>query len=66
MNKETKVANELQKMLTQNEVPISVQEDINQISDSLVNGLVSLNELQKEDQFVVEVIQKAMTKIEGS
>jgi hypothetical protein len=63
MNQETKVANELQKMLTENLVPVSVQEDINALSDKLANGDITLGELENKDQFIVEVIQKAKNRI---
>ncbi|MFB5198277.1 hypothetical protein ACE198_25965 [Neobacillus sp. KR4-4] len=62
MNQETKVANELQKMMTWNLVPVSVQEDINEICDSLMNGSVKLHDLENRDPFVVEMIHKAMNQ----
>ncbi|KKK36808.1 hypothetical protein WQ57_17250 [Mesobacillus campisalis] len=63
MNQETRVATELQKMMTWNLVPVSVQEDINEICDSLKNGSVTLEELEHRDPFVVEVIHKAMNQM---
>jgi hypothetical protein len=63
MNQETKVANELQKMLIENSVPVSVQEDINELSDKLANGEITLGELENKDQFVAEVIKKAKNRI---
>ena len=63
MNQETKIANELQKMLTENQIPVSVQEDINVLSEKLANGELTLGELVNKDQFVVEVIQKAKNRI---
>jgi hypothetical protein len=62
MNQETKVANQLQKMMTWNLVPVSAQEDINEICDGLMNGSVTLNELENRDPFVVEIIHKAMNE----
>lgn len=62
LNQETKVANELQKMMTWNLVPVSVQEDINEICDSLMNGSVTLHDLENRDPFVVEIIHKAMNQ----
>lgn len=62
LNQETKVANELQKMMTWNLVPVSVQEDINEICDSLMNGSVKLHDLENRDPFVVEMIHKAMNQ----
>lgn len=62
LNLETKVANELQKMMTWNLVPVSVQEDINEICDSLMNGSVTLDDLENRDPFVVEIIYKAMNQ----
>jgi hypothetical protein len=49
--------------LTENLVPVSVQEDINELSDKLANGDITLGELENKDQFVVEVIQKAKNRI---
>ena len=63
MNQETKIANELQKMLIENLIPVSVQEDINVLSEKLDNGDITLGELENKDQFVVEVIQKAKNRI---
>ncbi|MCM3570918.1 hypothetical protein [Neobacillus mesonae] len=62
MNQETKVATELQKMMIWNLVPVSAQEDINEICNSLMNGSVTLNELENRDPFVVEIIEKAMNQ----
>jgi hypothetical protein len=62
MNEETRVANELQKMMTWNLVPVSAQEDINEICSELLNGSVTLNELENRDPFVVEIIHKAMNQ----
>ena len=64
LNQETKVANELQKMMTWNLVPVSAQEDINEICDSLMNGSVTLTELENRDPFVVEIIHNAMHRVE--
>lgn len=63
MNQESKVANELQKMMTWNLVPVSVQDDINEICDSLKNGSVTLNELENRDPHIVEMIHKAMNQV---
>jgi hypothetical protein len=63
LNQETKVANELQKMMTWNLVPVSVQEDINEICDGLKDGAVTLNELENRDPFVVEMIHRAMNQV---
>lgn len=63
LNQETKVANELQKMMTRNLVPVSAQEDINEICDSLMNGSVTLIELENRDPFVVEIIHNAMHQV---
>ncbi|MFP3124654.1 hypothetical protein OH784_18200 [Ectobacillus funiculus] len=63
LNQETKVANELQKMMTWNLVPVSAQEDINEICDSLMNGSVTLTELENRDPFVVEIIHNAMHRV---
>lgn len=42
MDQETKVANELQKMLTENLILVSVQEEINVPSDKLANGEITI------------------------
>ncbi len=63
LNQETKVANELQKMMTWNLVPVSVQEDINEICDGLKDGTVTLNELENRDAFVVEMIHRATNQV---
>lgn len=63
INQETKIANELQKMLTENQIPVSVQEDIIVLSEKLANGELTLGELENKDQFVVKVIQKAKNRI---
>lgn len=62
MKQEERVADELQKMMTCNLVPVSAQEDINEICDSLKNGSVTLTELENRDPFVVEIIHKAMNQ----
>ncbi|MGJ9458348.1 hypothetical protein [Oceanobacillus sp. CF4.6] len=63
MNQETKVANELQEMMTRNLVPVSVQEDINEICEGLKDGSLTLNELENGDSFVVETIHRAMNQV---
>ncbi|MCT2535716.1 hypothetical protein NC661_06400 [Aquibacillus koreensis] len=64
MNQEVKVVEELQKMMTTNEVPVSVQEDINELCQKFSQGTASLNELQHGDPFIEEVVQKAIKRIE--
>ncbi len=63
MEQEKQLANELQKMMTWNLVPVSAQEDINEICDSLLNGSVTLSELENRDAFLVDVIHKAMDQL---
>ncbi|MBP3950857.1 hypothetical protein [Bacillus suaedae] len=66
MDLENKVAEELQRMMTQNLVPISTQEDINEISDQLRNHQITLSEVEQKDPFVVDSIHKAMDRINRS
>lgn len=66
MDLENKVAEELQRMMTQNLVPISTQEDINEISDQLRNHQITLSEVEQKDSFVVDSIHKAMDRINRS
>jgi len=65
MDKAKQVADELKKMYLTNQIPTSVQEDINEISDGLTNGTVDLNDLENRDPFVVDVIHKALNRVGG-
>ncbi|MBT2638577.1 hypothetical protein [Bacillus sp. ISL-39] len=64
MTQERRVAEELQRMMTANQVPVSAQEDINEISDSLASGSIKLQELENRDPFVVDIIHRAAAQAE--
>ena len=62
MSQEKQVADELKKMFLENRIPTSIQEDINEISEQLSNGKVNLSELEKRDEFVVDIIHQAINR----
>ncbi|WP_079504593.1 hypothetical protein [Mesobacillus jeotgali] len=64
MTQDRRVAEELQRMMTANQVPVSAQEDINEISDSLAGGSVTLQELENRDPFIVDIIHRAAAQSE--
>lgn len=65
MDQEKRVADELKRMFLQNQIPTSVQEDINEISEHLINGSITLNELEERDPFVVDIIHQAVNRVSG-
>lgn len=65
MNREQMVADELRKMYLEGNMQITVEEDMNQLSQRLRNGEVDLNNLQNEDLFVQEKLKEALSRIEN-
>lgn len=64
MNKENLVADELHRMFLAGELQITVEEDINNISEKLRNGDLSLDRLSGEDAFIKETVNEALRRVE--
>ncbi|MCY8204895.1 MULTISPECIES: hypothetical protein [unclassified Bacillus (in: firmicutes)] len=64
MNKESMVADELHRMFLAGELQITVEEDINNISERLRNGDLSLDRLGGEDAFIKETVNEALRRVE--
>lgn len=64
MNKESLVADELYRMFLAGELQITVEEDINNISERLRNGDLSLDRLSGEDAFIKETVNEALRRVE--
>ncbi|MCI4136119.1 hypothetical protein MMJ09_03060 [Bacillus vallismortis] len=64
MNKESRVADELHRMFLAGELQITVEEDINHISERLRNGDLSLDRLSGEDVFIKETVNEALRRVE--
>ena len=63
MDQQKMLANELSNMLTENKLPITIEEDIHEICRGLQSGEISVNDLKKKDPFVVHAVQEAMDRI---
>ncbi|MEB2272484.1 hypothetical protein LAV82_00530 [Bacillus sp. ILBB4] len=63
MDQQKMLANELSNMLTENKLPITIEEDIHEICRGLQSGEISVNELKEKDPFVVNAVQEAMDRI---
>ena len=63
MDQQKMLANELSNMLTENKLPITIEEDIHEICRGLQSGEISVNDLKEKDPFVVNAVQEAMDKI---
>ncbi|KRF57097.1 MULTISPECIES: hypothetical protein [Priestia] len=57
------LANELSNMLTENKLPITIEEDIHEICRGLQSGEISVNDLKEKDPLVVNAVQEAMDRI---
>ncbi|WP_345805502.1 hypothetical protein [Bacillus subtilis] len=64
VNKESWVADELHRMFLAGELQITVEEDINNISERLRNGDLSLDRLSGEDAFIKETVNEALRRVE--
>ncbi|MDQ1852658.1 hypothetical protein [Bacillus stercoris] len=64
VNKENLVADELHRMFLAGELQITVEEDINNISEKLRNGDLSLDRLSGEDAFIKETVNEALRRVE--
>ncbi|MBA5715223.1 hypothetical protein NYE22_17465 [Bacillus sp. FSL K6-1560] len=64
VNKENLVADELHRMFLAGELQITVEEDINNISERLRNGDLSLDRLSGEDAFIKETVNEALRRVE--
>ncbi|AGE62734.1 hypothetical protein Bateq7PJ16_0990 [Bacillus subtilis] len=64
VNKESLVADELHRMFLAGELQITVEEDINNISERLRNGDLSLDRLSGEDAFIKETVNEALRRVE--
>ncbi|WP_316274897.1 hypothetical protein [Bacillus halotolerans] len=64
MNKETMVANELHRMFLAGELQITVEEDINNLSERLRSGELRLDSLTGEDAFIKETVNEALRRVE--
>lgn len=58
------VADELHRMFLAGELQITVEEDINNISERLRNGDLSLDRLSGEDTFIKETVNEALRRVE--
>ncbi|MCY7879428.1 hypothetical protein MOB05_20285, partial [Bacillus spizizenii] len=58
------VADELHRMFLAGELQITVEEDINNISERLRNGDLSLDRLSGEDAFIKETVNEALRRVE--
>jgi len=63
MDQQKMLANELSNMLTENKLPITIEEDIHEICRSLQSGEIRVNDLKEKDPFVVNAVQEAMGRI---
>ncbi|MFE4040810.1 MULTISPECIES: hypothetical protein [Priestia] len=63
MDQQKMLANELSNMLTENKLPITIEEDIHEICRGLQSGEISVNDLKEKDPFVVNAVQEAMDRI---
>ncbi|RDZ11019.1 hypothetical protein C3744_21830 [Priestia megaterium] len=63
MDQQKMLANELSNMLTENKLPITIEEDIHEICRGLHSGEISVNDLKEKDPFVVNAVQEAMARI---
>ncbi|MBY0004188.1 hypothetical protein H7K05_02550 [Priestia aryabhattai] len=63
MDQQKMLANELSNMLTENKLPIIIEEDIHEICRGLQSGEISVNDLKEKDPFVVNAVQEAMDRI---
>ncbi|MFE4116096.1 MULTISPECIES: hypothetical protein [Priestia] len=63
MDQQKMLANELSNMLTENKLPITIEEDIHKICRGLQSGEISVNDLKEKDPFVVNAVQEAMDRI---
>ncbi|MDO6847818.1 hypothetical protein Q4S57_07620 [Priestia megaterium] len=63
MDQQKMLANELSNMLTENKLPITIEEDIHEICRGLQSGQISVNDLKEKDPFVVNAVQEAMGRI---
>lgn len=61
---ESKVADELHRMFLAGELQITVDEDINDISERLRNGELRLENLDAEDLFIQETLNEALRRVE--
>ncbi|NTU27023.1 hypothetical protein HPX95_12625 [Bacillus tequilensis] len=64
MDKESMVADELHRMFLAGELQITVEEDINNISERLRNGDLNLERLSGEDAFIKETVNEALRRVE--
>ncbi|ADF40587.1 hypothetical protein [Priestia megaterium] len=63
MDQQKMLANELSNMLTENKLPITIEEDIHEICRGLQSGEISVNDLKEKDLFVVNAVQEAIDRI---
>ncbi|WP_456363126.1 hypothetical protein [Priestia aryabhattai] len=63
MDQQKMLANELSNMLTENKLPITIEEDIHEICRGLQSVEISVNDLKEKDPFVVNAVQEAMDRI---
>ncbi|APA01933.1 MULTISPECIES: hypothetical protein [Bacillus] len=64
MDKESMIADELHRMFLAGELQITVEEDINNISERLRNGDLNLERLSGEDAIIKETINEALRRVE--
>ncbi|WP_078549415.1 hypothetical protein [Litchfieldia alkalitelluris] len=64
MNQEKLVAKELNQMINEDKIPLSITEDVHEICRSLISGEMKVSELQDKDSFIVSAVQQAMSRID--
>jgi len=63
MDQQKMLANELSNMLTENKLPITIEDDIHEICRGLQSGEINVNNLKEKDPFIVNTVQEAMARI---
>ncbi|MFC2946884.1 hypothetical protein [Virgibacillus sediminis] len=66
MNEDLKIVLELQNMLKESLVPLSVQKDIHERCSKIKRGNVTLSEIKGSDPFMEEVFEMARKRVENN
>ncbi|WP_088105620.1 hypothetical protein [Halalkalibacter urbisdiaboli] len=64
MSQEQQLATELNNMLNEDRIPLSISEDIHEICERLQSGEMNINDLQGSDAFIVEAVEEALNRIQ--
>lgn len=63
MNQENQLADELTKMIEEDQIPLSITEDIHEISRNLRSGNMKMDDLQGKDEFIEKAMQEAKSRL---